>query len=1045
MGIWARLSLVARVMLSASLALAVAGALLLWVSTGKDADFARAQIEEHLADNTESLLSAISEWAVIGDYANIEQVLRLRAKRADIQRVAWTDTRGKTLEASDKATASRAPGWFVRWTGVSSPQASRALSVGGRDYGQITIEMTATPAHNRLWEAFLGHLAILVLALALDFAGILLILKSGLRPLAALGQGARALENGEMSARIPPQGSPELAHVINAFNRMAGALEATQEALSQETERLSVTLSSIGDGVLATDVEGRVTFMNPLAEALTGWKTDEAQGRSVLEVFRIVNETSRQEVDCPVGRAIREGVVVGLANHTLLIARDGTERPIADSAAPIRHPDGRIAGAVLVFRDQTEEHCTHDRLALAASVFENSLNGVVIVDSEQRIIEVNPAFTRITGYSRAEALGQTPRLLSSGRQEAGFYAAMWSEIRATGQWRGEIWNRHKDGKIFPEELSIVSVRDENGAAIRHIGIFSDITQIKEQEVQLQHMAHYDPLTGLPNRALLADRMKVALAQAERSGEKLAVCYLDLDAFKPVNDTWGHATGDRLLEEVAGRLRDAVRGGDTVARLGGDEFALLLANLADMEECEVALSRLLQSVARPIFIDGAALTITASIGVTLFPDDGSDADTLLRHADQALYAAKEAGRDRYHLFDSRHDLAARERRTFLARLETALAQGEFCLHYQPKVDMRAGAVIGAEALIRWRHPERGLIPPGDFLPLLEGSALEIQVGEWVIDTALAQMDAWRAAGLDLPVSVNIAPPHLARIDFAERLKELLARHPGTPDNRLELEVLESVALDDIEHVSRLIGACRRIGVAFALDDFGTGYSSLTYLKRLPVDLIKIDQSFVRDMLGDAEELAIVEGVIGLAEAFHISVIAEGVEMVEQGLTLIHLGCSLGQGYGIARPMPAPDMPGWIAAWRPDPSWQQAPAVRSRDAAVLLGAEMDHRIWIGELQDRLDGDAPDGARLPPMDPHLCRFGRWYHGPGRLRYDRIAEFQALDPLHRRIHAAGEEIDALCRAGRNGEARVRMAELTALRDELIAQLHILAKVINT
>jgi len=813
-------------------------------------------------------------------------------------------------------------------------------------------------------------------------------------------------------------------------------------SLQEESERLTVTLSSIGDGVIATDIEGRVEFINLVAEALTGWKTDEAQGRSVLEVFRIVNETSRQEVDCPVGRAIREGVVVGLANHTLLIARDGAERPIADSAAPIRHPDGRITGAVLVFRDQTEERRTLDRLQLAASVFENALNGVTITDREQRIIEVNPAFTRITGYSREEAIGQTPRLLSSGRQDADFYAALWSEIENTGQWHGEILNRHKNGEIFPEELSIVAVKDEEGMVTRYIGVFRDITQIKAQEAQLQHMAHYDPLTGLPNRALLADRMAVALAQAGRSGEKLAVCYLDLDGFKPVNDTWGHATGDRLLEEIAGRLREAVRGGDTVARLGGDEFVLLLANLAGVEECEISLARLLQTVARPIVIDGAALTVTASIGVTLFPGDGADADTLLRHADQAMYAAKEAGRNRYHLFDPRHDHAARERRKSLERLETALERNEFCLYYQPKVDMHAGTVIGAEALIRWRHPERGLVPPVEFLPLMEGSELEIRLGEWVIDQALSQMDAWRAAGLDLPVAVNIAPPHLARIDFAERLKELLHRHPGTPENRLELEVLESAAIDDIEHVSRLIEACRRIGVAFALDDFGTGYSSLTYLKRLPADLIKIDQSFVCDMLDDADDLAIVEGVIGLAEAFHISVIAEGVETVEQGLALIHLGCSLGQGYGIARPMPAPDLPGWINAWRPDPSWLQTSAAWSRDDAVLLGAEMNHRIWIEKLQACLD--TPDGGALPPMDPHQCRFGRWYQSSGQLHYGGIDEFRAIDPLHRRVHAMGKEIGALCHAGRQGEARARMAGLMALRDELVAQLHVLAKAIN-
>jgi len=1040
----ARLSLVARLMLGAGFAIVVTGSLGLWISTGKDADFASDQLERHLAENAESLFPTLSEWVVIGDYANIEQVLQLWVKHTDIERITWTNVGGQTLTASDKANAPQAPGWFVRWSGVTSPQLSRALVLGQHNYGQVTLVMTATPAIDRLWDRFLSHLTLLALELGLVLVGILLILRNGLRPLAALNLGARALERGELSARIQPQGSPELVRVIDAFNRMAEQLQAAQVAISQESERLAVTLSSIGDGVIATDAEGRIEFMNPVAEALTGWTAAEAARRSIRQVFPIINESSRQEADSPVERVIREGTVVGLANHTLLIARDGSERPIADSAAPIRQSDGHITGAVLVFRDQTQDRQTLSRLNMAASVFENSLNGVAITDAEQRIIEINPAFTRITGYSREDVIGQTPRLLASGRQDAAFYASMWTEIVTTGQWRGEIWNRHKDGHVYPEDLSIVAIKDRDDKLIRYVGVFGDISQIKAQQEKLQHLAHYDALTGLPNRALLTDRMRVALAQAERSGERLAVCYLDLDGFKLVNDTWGHVTGDRLLEQIAERLRGAVRGGDTVARMGGDEFVLLLANLADIDECGATLLRVLHDVAEPITVEGATLKVSASIGVTLFPDDGADADRLLRHADQALYAAKQAGRNCYQLFDPIHNLAVRQRQTLLARLETALAQGEFCLYYQPKVDMRAGTVIGAEALIRWRDPERGLIAPIDFLPQMEGTALEIEVGEWVIDSALAQMDAWRAVGLNLPLAVNIAPPHLARIDFVARLQSLLQRHPDTPPKGLELEVLESAALNDINHVSKLIEACQRIGVDFALDDFGTGYSSLTYLKRLPAQLIKIDQSFVRDILVDVEDLAIVEGVIGLAEAFHINVIAEGIESVEQGLALLHLGCSLGQGYVIARPMPASEMVGWVAAWRQHPLWQQAYVSWSRDDAVLLGAELDHRLWIDQLQACLDAGKAGAVKLPTMDFHLCRFGRWYHGPGQVRYGSICEYQELNALHQRIHAVGNEIGTLCNAGQHGQASVCMTELTALRDQFVAQLHVLAEVIK-
>ncbi|MBI5898552.1 MAG: EAL domain-containing protein [Rhodocyclales bacterium] len=921
-GLWSRLSLVARVMLSASLALIIAGAMLLLVSTGRDAEFERRQLEEHLTGEFELLLPALSEWAVIGDYANIQEVLRLRVKRSDIRRVAWTDPRGRVIEAHDKDETARAPGWFVRWSRVIAREESRPLLIGGRSYGAVAMEMTATPAHNRLWTSFLGHLAILALALGLDFLGILLILRTGLRPIAELARGARALEGGAMSTRLARRGSPELVDVISAFNGMAAALEAAQEALREEAERLSVTLSSIGDGVIATDGDGCVEFMNPVAETLTGWSAGDAKGRSVLEIFAIVNESTRQEVDCPVGRVLREGIVVGLANHTVLIARDGCERPIADSAAPIRGADGRVRGAVLVFRDQTEERLHLDHLAITSSVFEHSHNGILITDAAQRIVAANPGFTRITGYDRAEVIGQTPRVLSSGRQDAAFYSAMWAEINASGGWRGEIWNRRKNGEVFAEELSVVAVRDEHGKVIRYIGLFSDVTQIKAHEAQLHHMAHYDPLTGLPNRVLLGDRMKVALAQTERSGKHLAVCYLDLDGFKPINDTWGHAAGDQLLEQVATRLRDTLRGGDTAARLGGDEFVLLLANLADVEECSTVLTRVLHAISEPLTVGSTETSVTASIGVTLYPDDRSDPDTLLRHADQALYAAKDAGRNRHHLFDPRHDHAMRARRSFLERMEQALDGGELCLYYQPKINLQLGTVIGVEALIRWNHPERGILPPDEFLPQLNGTLLEIRIGEWVIETALAQMAEWRRAGVDVAVSVNIAPPHLARTDFATRLEQQLARHPGMPDNRLELEVLESVAFDDIENVSKLIGACQRIGVTVSLDDFGTGYSSLTYLKRLPIDMIKIDQSFIRDMLRNTEENAIVEGVIGLADAFRIRVIAEGVETAQQGQALHAMGCPLVQGYGIARPMPGGELPEWIRTWVPDPAWHGA---------------------------------------------------------------------------------------------------------------------------
>jgi len=576
----------------------------------------------------------------------------------------------------------------------------------------------------------------------------------------------------------------------------------------------------------------------------------------------------------------------------------------------------RVAAALSACR-------VYERVRLTASVFEHSLNGVMIADTQRNLVEVNPAYTRITGFTREEAVGAPPKCLASGINDVQVLQTMFSELETRGHWRGEMNNQRKDGSLFPMELAVVAVRDEEGRVTHYIGIFRDLTQIKAQEAQLRHLAYHDPLTGLPNRALLADRMRIALAHAQRSGERLAVCYLDLDGFKPINDRLGHAVGDRLLQEIARRLEQAVRGGDTVARLGGDEFVLLLNHLTGLEQCKNILDRLLQSVTQPILIEDETITIGASIGVTLFPDDAADADTLLRHADQALYAAKEGGRNRYHFFDVRNAFVSREQRSILARLEEALEKGEFRLYYQPKVDVRAGRVVALEALIRWQHPERGLVLPGEFLPRLAGSELEQRVGEWVISTALGQMATWRAAGLDFLVCVNISPHHLARPDFPARLGELLRRHTDVPPERLELEVLESAALDDMESVLPLMEACRSLGVQFALDDFGTGYSSLTYLKRLPVSVLKIDQSFVRDMLDNPEDQAIVAGIIGLSEAFQIAVVAEGVETSAHVCALLRMGCHLLQGYGIARPMPAEAIPSWVAHWRPDAAWVNSP--------------------------------------------------------------------------------------------------------------------------
>jgi diguanylate cyclase (GGDEF)-like protein len=449
--------------------------------------------------------------------------------------------------------------------------------------------------------------------------------------------------------------------------------------------------------------------------------------------------------------------------------------------------------------------------------------------------------------------------------------------------------------------------------------FSELNTVKEQ---LQNQALHDVLTNLPNRVLLADRLSQSMVQSQRHNNLLAVVFLDLDGFKHVNDSCGHDLGDELLIIVSLRMKEVLREGDSLARIGGDEFVAVLTDLITVEDCEPVLERLLLAASEPVNVGNVELKISASIGVTLYPQDNVSADQLMRHADQAMYIAKESGKNRYHLFDTAEDNAVKVQREILESIRCALDNQEFVLYYQPKVNMRTGTVIGAEALIRWQHPERGLLNPFEFLPAIENSPMMIELGEWVIDSALTQISQWQAMGLNLPLntSVNIAAIQLQQTNFVNRLTTLLASHPDVSPHFLELEVLETSALEDVHHVSTIMNDCMAQGVNFALDDFGTGYSSLTYLRRLPASLIKIDQSFVRDMLHDVDDLAIVEAVIALAKSFKREVIAEGVETVEHGTALLQIGCELAQGYGIARPMPAGDIPHWINEWQPDVNWQ-----------------------------------------------------------------------------------------------------------------------------
>lgn len=586
------------------------------------------------------------------------------------------------------------------------------------------------------------------------------------------------------------------------------------------------------------------------------------------------------------------------------------------------HDTEETEPVIVVIQDISERKKAEDKLRLAANVFTYAAEGIVITDGQGTIIDVNDTFTKTTGYSRNEVIGQNPRLLKSGRQSTEFYTDMWKNLLEKGYWSGEVWNRRKNNEVYAEMLNISAVKNASGDINNFVGLFTDITQMKEHQGQLEHSAHYDLLTNLPNRSLLADRLSQAMLQCNRHKKSLAVVFLDLDGFKAVNDNYGHDVGDELLILLSVRMKHALREGDTFSRLGGDEFVAVLADLDKIEDCEPVLERLLLAASEPIKIKNNVLNVSASVGVTLYPQDNDDADILLRHADQAMYVAKASGKNRYHFFNTEQDDAAKAERQNLEDIRSALDNHQFVLYYQPKVNMRKGYVTGVEALIRWQHPKKGLLSPAEFLPFVENQPMSIEIGEWVINTALAQISEWQKLGLKLPVStsVNIAANQLQQIDFMDKLSHSLAKFPDVAPESLELEVLETSGLEDIHHISEVMNDCSQLGVKFALDDFGTGYSSLTYLRRLPASMIKIDQSFVRDMLDDPDDLAIVEGVIALARSFKREVIAEGVETIEHGTALLEIGCELAQGYGIAKPMPAEELPTWVEQWQPDNSWQ-----------------------------------------------------------------------------------------------------------------------------
>ena len=693
------------------------------------------------------------------------------------------------------------------------------------------------------------------------------------------------------------------------------ALAESNKLLETERAQLRGLIDNIPDYIFIKDTDSVYQVCNKAMETYFGASESDIIGKTDLAFVDAVTAEQSRLKD-------RETLASDCISRTeeLINHPDGQQFYLETLKIPFKDDQQKTRGLIGIGRNITERKLADKKLQLAAKVFSHAREGIMITDAAGSILEVNDTFTLITGYSHDEVAGQNPRLFKSGRQSPVFYSAMWKVLLEKGHWYGEIWNRHKNGKVYAEMITISAVKDDLGQTQNYVALFTDITQIKEHQQELEHIAHYDALTCLPNRVLLTDRLNQAMIHSERRHEVLALVYLDLDGFKAVNDEYDHQVGDELLIAISQAMKEALREGDTLARIGGDEFIAVLADLEHMSDCDPVLTRLLQAASRPIAIENLELQLSASIGVTFYPQDNVDADQLIRHADQAMYIAKQEGKNRVHVFDIFQDAANKTQQAKLEDIRTALDNGEFVLHYQPKVNIRDGQVIGAEALIRWQHTERGLLAPVEFLPVVENHPFGILLGEWVIDAALKQIREWQSIGLHMPISVNIGAKQFQQADFVERVSLILSRHADIQPNCLEFEVLETSAMEDLAAVSVKIKTCREMGLRFSLDDFGTGFSSLTYLRHLPVDIVKIDQSFVRDMLDNADDLSIVKGVIGLAKNFSREVIAEGVESKGHAIMLLSIGCDLAQGYGIARPMPAADMPDWVNKWYEEKTWQ-----------------------------------------------------------------------------------------------------------------------------
>jgi len=806
-----------------------------------------------------------------------------------------------------------------------------------------------------------------------------------------------------------------------------------QKELQHQQVFLNTLVNSIPAFVWLKDIDGRYMMCN--AKFLSAFNLEEKD---------IVGKTDYDLVEKHLADSLRKHDKDTIKENTLkvqenriLFPTEKTHKLIESNKVPMYDKEGKLIGVLGIGHDITKKRQTEERLEYALN---GSSDGLWDWNMQTNEVYFSPRWLEMIGYEN-DNLPQTfdswNRLLHPDDKELIIKQANDYINGKTDKYEVEFRMQHKNGKWIYVLARGKLVTDVNGNLQQPphmVGTHVDITSMRQYEIELEHLAHFDPLTNLPNRLLLADRLQQAMLQSNRSNNTIAVVYIDIDGFKEVNDNYGHDIGDKLLIDLAKRMQKSLRENDTLSRFGGDEFVAVLQDLDEHSTVIQILQRLLESVAENLVIEGISINVSASVGISFYPQDKEiSSDGLIRQADHAMYQAKQSGKNRYFIFDTKQDQVLKTLNEKIDRIEKAYNKQEFILYYQPKVNMRTGKIIGAEALIRWNHPERGILAPVEFLPTITSHSLSIVIGSWVIETAMKQLEEWNNMGIKIPLSVNLDPMQLEDDSFLDNLDKLLEKYPSIEKGDLEFEMLETSALEEISHIVHIIDSCHARGIGFSIDDFGTGYSSLTYLKRLPAKTLKIDQSFIFDIFDDTEDLAIVEGILELAKTFNRKVIAEGIESIEHGRVLLLLGCELAQGYQIAKPMSSDNLLHWYETWKLPEEWSSL-SNRALQDFSLIYAMVEHRKWIKEVINYLINDTQNCLPVS-LDENKCKFAKWIKAQG----DKIVDSEIVE-FHSKLH---QDIQTLLKEHQNNNIKITNEHIKQLEKDRNYLIDLLFKMI--